>query len=257
MSEGTHAYDAGNIEVLQGREAVRKRPGVYVGSTGERGLRHLVFEVADRAVAEVLAGHANCDDVTLLPDGGVRVADDGPGVPIGAAEVGGGPGLEALLTRTQFGSGPDRRRDVPLSFCGMGPFVVNALSSRMTADVQRAGVRWVQEYARGVAVTPLTEAGPTTGSGTILTFWPDADIFAAPEFSFDALAERFRQLASLNHGLEISLVDQRRPPESASARFRFPGGARDFVAFVTARRRHPTAWASSASRTRTGRWPEQ
>ncbi|WP_030237190.1 ATP-binding protein [Streptomyces sp. NRRL S-350] len=232
MSEGTNAYDASHIQVLEGREAVRKRPGMYIGSTGERGLRHLVFEVADRAVNEVLAGHASCVDVTLMPDGGVCVADDGPGVPIDQTEGVGGPGLEALLTRMQFGSGPGGRHDVTLGFCGVGPFVVNALSSRLTADVQREGARWVQEYARGVAVTPLTEAGSTTGSGTTITFWPDADIFTASEFSFDALAERFRELAFLNRDLEISLTDQRRPPESPSVRFRFPSGARDFVAFL-------------------------
>ncbi|MER5355629.1 DNA gyrase subunit B [Kitasatospora sp. NPDC002551] len=167
-----------------------------------------------------------------MADGGVCVADDGPGVRVDQAERADGPGLETLLTRMQFKAGSGDRREVTLGFCGVGPYVVNALSSRLTADVQREGVRWVQEYARGVAVTPLTEAGPTTGSGTTITFWPDADIFTASEFSFEALAERFRELAFLNRGLEISLTDRRRPPEPPSVRFRFPGGARDFVAFL-------------------------
>ncbi|MFH8387562.1 ATP-binding protein [Kitasatospora sp. NPDC018058] len=205
---------------------------MYIGSTGERGLRHMVFEVADRAVNEVLAGHASCVDVTLTPDGGVRVADDGRGVHIDESGASGTSGLEALLTRMQTGAGTGGRHDVTLGFCGVGPFVVNALSSRMTAEVRRGGARWVQEYARGVAVTPLTEAGTSTGSGTTITFWPDADIFGAAGFSFDGLADRFRELALLNKGLEISLTDQRGPGESRSARFRYPGGARDFVALL-------------------------
>ncbi|MFF3699474.1 DNA gyrase subunit B [Streptomyces sp. NPDC002221] len=233
MSEVTNVCDASRIRVLAGRESVRKRPGMYIGSTGERGLRNMVFEVTDRAVNEVLAGRASRVDVTLLPDGGVCVTADGPGVPIDQPEGIGGPGLEALLTRMQFGSAPDGRRRVTPGFCGVGPFVVNALSSRLTVAVQREGVHRVQEYARGVAVTALTEAAPTTsGSGTTITFWPDAEIFTASEFSFDALAERFRELAFLNRDLEISLADQRRPPESPAVRFRFPSGARDFVAFL-------------------------
>ncbi|MFJ8476986.1 hypothetical protein [Kitasatospora sp. NPDC094011] len=117
--------------------------------------------------------------------------------------------------------------------------LMGCLSSRLTAEVQRDGVRWVQEYVRGVAVTPLTEAGPATGSGTTLTFWPDADIFTTSEFSFGALADRFRELAFLNRDLEISLTDRRCPPESLSVRFRFPSGARDFVAFLDGRTASP------------------
>ncbi|MFE9636948.1 ATP-binding protein [Streptomyces sp. NPDC006463] len=230
MSEEATSYDASNIQVLEGWEAVRKRPGMYIGSTSERGLRQMVFEVADRAVNEVLDGRAASVDVTLTPDGGVCVADDGPGIPID--ETGAGPGLESLLTQMQAGTGAGGRHDVTLGFCGVGPAVVNALSQRMTAEVRCGGVRWVQEYARGVAAAPLTEAGVATGSGTTLAFWPDADIFGAAEFSFDGLEERFRELAFLNQGLEISLTDLRRPDESRSVRFRFPGGARDFVAFL-------------------------
>lgn len=167
-------------------------------------------------------------------DGGVRVADDGPGVPVDEAGGTGGPGLEDLLTRMQSGAGPGGRHDVALGFCGVGPFVVNALSRRMTAEVRREGIRWVQEYARGVAVTQLSEAGTATGSGTAIVFWPDTDIFETTELSFDTLAERFRELAFLNRSLDISLIDRRQPGESRSARFRFPEGARDFVAFIDA-----------------------
>ncbi|GAA0695712.1 hypothetical protein GCM10010193_57960 [Kitasatospora atroaurantiaca] len=239
MSEEASKYDASQIQVLEGWEAIRKRPGMYIGSTGERGLRHLVFEVANRAVNEVLAGHASCVAVTLTSDSGVCVANDGRGVRIGEAGDTGISSLEALLTRMQTGAGPCGRHDVTLGFCGVGPFVVNALSSRMTAEVRRGGARWVQEYARGVAVTPLTEAGTSTGSGTTITFWPDADIFGTAEYSFDGLAERFRELALLNRGLEISLTDQRRPGEARSARFRYPDGARDFVAILDEQKEEP------------------
>ncbi|MFG2339544.1 ATP-binding protein [Streptomyces yangpuensis] len=225
-------YDAGHIQVLEGWEAVRKRPGMYIGSTSERGLLHMVLEVTDRAVNEVLAGRAASVDVTLTSDGGVRVADDGPGIPIDEAGAAGGPGLEALLTRMQAGVVAEGRHDVTAGFCGVGPAVVNALSCRMTAEVRREGVRWAQEYARGVAATPLTRVGTATRSGTTLAFWPDADIFGAMEFSFDGLEERFRELAFLNHGLDISLTDLRHPGESRSVRLCFPGGARDFVDFL-------------------------
>ncbi|MET9694406.1 ATP-binding protein [Streptomyces sp. NPDC006514] len=232
MSEEHTGYDASHIQVLEGWEAVRKRPGMYIGSTSERGLRHMVFEVADRAVNEVLAGRAASVAVTLTPDGGVRVADDGPGIPIDETGPAGGPGLEALLTHMQAGAVAEGRHDVTAGFCGLGPAVVNALSRRMTAEVRREGVRWVQEYARGVAATPLTKVGTATGSGTTIAFWPDADIFGATEFSFDGLEERFRELAFLNQGLKISLTDLRRPDEPSSVRHRFPGGTRDFVDFL-------------------------
>jgi DNA gyrase/topoisomerase IV subunit B len=232
VSEGINVYDASQIQVLEGWAAVRKRPGMYIGSTGERGLLHMLFEVAERAVNEVLAGHAGCVEITLMPDGGVCVADDGPGVGIDQAAGTGISGLEAMLTRMQFGAQPSNRHDVTLSSTGVGPSVVNALSSRMTAEVRRGGARWVQEYARGVAVTPLTEAGTSTGSGTTITFWPDADIFGAAEYSFDRLAERFRELALLNRDLEIHLTDRRHPGASRMAQFRYPGGARGYVAFL-------------------------
>ncbi|MFD8783514.1 ATP-binding protein [Kitasatospora sp. NPDC059599] len=240
MSQGNNTYDAVRIEVLEGWEAVRKRPGMYIGSTGERGLQHMVFEVVDRAVNEILAGCAGRVEVTLTSDGGVRVEDDGPGVPVHESGDAGNPGLETLLTRIGTRTGPGGRHDVAVG--GVGPSVINALSRRMTAEVRREGTRWVREYARGVAVTPLTEAGPAAGSpgsGTTLTFWRDTDIFGTAEYSFDGLAERFRELALLNRGVDISLTDERRPGEDRSGegrsvRFRFPGGVRDFVALLDA-----------------------
>ncbi|WP_406470542.1 DNA gyrase subunit B [Streptomyces sp. NBC_01615] len=236
MSEEVIRYDASHIQVLEGWEAIRKRPGMYVGSTGERGLHQLVFEVACRAVNEVLAGRAGSVDVALTPDGGLRVADDGPGVPVEAtAGDTGGPGLEALLTRMHAGAGPGGRHTAAMSLFGTGPCVTNALSSRLTAEVRREGVRWVQEYARGVALTPPTAVGPATGSGTTIAFWPDTDIFGTAECSFAVLAEYFRQLAFLNQGLSISLTDERSPGGFRPVRFQFPGGVRDFVAFLDTR----------------------
>lgn len=228
MSEEPISYDAAAIQVLEGVEAVRKRPGMYIGSTGERGLHHMVFEVTGRALNEVLAGRAGSVDITLTPDGGVCVADDGPGARVGGGGGDGGPDLEALLTRLESGAGPAGRHEVTAGF-GMWLFVANALSRRLTVEVRREGIRRVQEYARGVAVTALTDAGPANGSGTSITFWPDADIFEEVRCSFEGLADRFRELAFLNRGLDISLADRRRPGEPRSVRLRFPGGARDFV----------------------------
>ncbi|MFE2168454.1 ATP-binding protein [Streptomyces sp. NPDC059447] len=234
MREESNSYDASHIKVLEGWEAVRKRPGMYIGSTGERGLHQMVFEVADRAVNDVLAGRAGCVDVVLTRDGGVTVTDDGPGIPVDGGEgaEGPGPALEALLTKMQSRGRYAGRHDVSLGLVGVGPFVVNALSRRMRAEARCEGVRWVQEFARGVAVTPPTDAGKTAGRGTTIGFWPDADVFGTVEFSFETLAERFRELALLNRGLEISLTDRRHPGEPRSQRFRFAGGARDFVDFL-------------------------
>lgn len=232
MSEKAMPYDAARIEVLEGRDAVRKRPGMYVGSTGERGLYHMVYVIADRAVEEALAGRAASVGITLVPDDGVRVTDDGPGLPVGAAGHTGGPTLEAVLTDMGALTGSDDRHTVHLGHFGLGPSVTNALSGRLTAEVRRAGTRWVQEYARGLAVGDPVAAGPATGSGTTFTFWPDADIFETVRYSYAVLAERFRELAFLNRDLDIRLADERSPDESRSERFRFPGGIRDFVAFL-------------------------
>ncbi|MDC0770247.1 ATP-binding protein [Streptomyces sp. HD] len=254
-------YDAARIEVLEGREAVRKRPGMWVGSVTERGLHQLVFEVVGRAVNEVSAtgaGRAGAGrvDVTLMSDGGVRVADDGPGAAFEAPAAGdvGSPGLEALLTSMCAGSEPSGQHLVGVGHFGVGLFVANALSSWLTAEVRREGVRRTQEYARGVALappaliptaltppaltptalTPPSATGPATGSGTTLAFWPDAGIFETTSCSFAVLAERFRQVAFLNRGLEISLTDERPAGGARVVRFRFPDGVRDFVSALDA-----------------------
>ncbi|GGS12332.1 hypothetical protein Snoj_37270 [Streptomyces nojiriensis] len=235
MSDEAITYDASRIQVLEGAEAVRKRPGMYIGSLGERGLHQMLFEVADRAVNEALTGRACSVGVTLMADGAVRVTDDGPGIPFGAAEDTDGPGLEALLTDLSAGTRPRDRHTVTMTLVGLGPAVTNALSSQLTAEVRREGVRWVQEYARGVAIAPPSAAGPATGNGTTITFRPDATLFETTECSFAVLAEHFRELAFLNRGLDVSLTDERPPGGAQTARFRFLGGVRDFVVSLRAR----------------------
>lgn len=181
---------------------------------------------------EVLTGRAGHVDVTLTPDGGVRIADDGPGIPVEPTGDPHEPDLEALLTRLSPGPAPVGRLDPGWGWAGIGPCVANALSARLTAEVHRAGVRWTRAYERGVAVTPLTEEGEASGTGTVLTLWPDAEIFTTTAYSFDTLADRFRELAFLYRPLEITLTDRRHPGETRSLRFRSTGGARDLVAFL-------------------------
>ncbi|MFC4033301.1 DNA gyrase subunit B [Streptomyces polygonati] len=233
-------YDTTRATELRGMEAIRKRPGMWVGSTDGRGLHQVVFEVVGRAVNEVLAGCAGSVDVTLTPDGGVRVADDGPGVPVEAAGDSEGPCLEALLTRLHAGVESGGRNVVAMGRAvTVEPSITNALSSRLTAEVRRDGARWVQEYARGVALMPPARVGTAARSGTVITFQPDPDIFGTIECSFAVLAEHFRELAFLNRRLDISLTDVRASGEPRSVRFRFPGGVRDFVAFLDAHVRTP------------------
>ncbi|MFD9880114.1 DNA gyrase subunit B [Streptomyces alboflavus] len=241
MGEGDSRCDAGHGAVLHGVEEIRQRPGMYVGSVGERGLHQAVFEVVGRAVTEVLAGRARSVEVTLTADGGVRVVDDGPGVPFeDGGDAGGLGGLESLLTRVHVGARPVGRDTVVVGLGDIGPGVANALSSRMTAEVRRDGVLWVQRYERGVAVAPPGAVGQTSGSGTSIAFWPDPDIFTTVRCSFAVLAERFRELAFLNRGLGISLADARHPREPRAVRFL--GEVRDFVALLE----DPAAYGGSA-----------
>ena len=203
-------YDATNITVLEGLEAVRKRPGMYIGSTGERGLHHLVYEVVDNSVDEALAGHATTIDVTLLEDGGVRVIDDGRGIPVDIVESEGKPAVEVVLTVLhaggKFGGGGYA---VSGGLHGVGVSVVNALSSRLIVEVRRDGAIWRQSYQDGVPTAPLAEVGTTDETGTTVTFWPNGDIFETTDFDFETLRARFQQMAFLNKGLRIALTDER------------------------------------------------
>ncbi|OCC10337.1 hypothetical protein [Streptomyces sp. PTY087I2] len=235
MTEGSNEHDAARVTEVEGRELMRKRPSMYVGSTGVRGLHQLVYEVASRSVNEILAGGGGCVDVTLTRDGGIRIADDGPGIPfelVDGART--GDGLEALLTRPDTGLRPDGRNTVRWSVYGMGPCAATIMSSRLTAEVRRGGARWVQEYARGVALAPPAAAGPATDTGTTIAFWPDPDIFDTVDCSFAVLARRVREVALLNRGLTLSLNDERPAGGTRSVSFRYPDGAGDFVALLDA-----------------------
>jgi DNA gyrase subunit B len=210
------SYDASAITVLEGLEAVRKRPGMYIGSTGERGLHHLVYEVVDNAVDEALAGYCDTIDVTLLPDGGVKVTDDGRGIPVDEHPVERRPAVEVVLTVLhaggKFGGGGYK---VSGGLHGVGVSVVNALSARVEVEILRDGAVWQQSYRHGVP-SPLQHLGTTDRTGTSITFWADPDIFETLDYSFETLSSRFREMAFLNRGLSISLVDER-PPARASS----------------------------------------
>jgi DNA gyrase subunit B len=228
-------YDASAITVLEGLEAVRKRPGMYIGSTGERGLHHLVYEIVDNAVDEALAGYADLIDVTLLLDGGVRVVDNGRGIPTDIHPTEGVSAVELVLTQLhaggKFGGGGYK---VSGGLHGVGSSVVNALSSRLIAEVRQKGHLYGMEFADGVALAPLSQLGPSEETGTTITFWPNAEIFETVSFEFETLRSRFQQMAFLNKGLTISLSDERpgHADEDGTApgvSFRYDGGLIDYV----------------------------
>jgi len=226
--QGT-GYDAADITVLEGLEAVRRRPGMYIGSTGPRGLHHLVYEVVDNSVDEALAGHCDRIVVTLHPDGSCTVSDNGRGIPVaGMAEQGGRSALEVVMTVLHAGGkfGGEGYK-VSGGLHGVGISVVNALSETLTATVRRDGHVWTQTFAVGEPQTPLTRGERTSETGTTVSFLPDAEIFEEPDFDFDTLAKRFRETAFLTKGLEIDLVDER--AEGRRETYRYDGGLVDFV----------------------------
>ncbi|MFB9731646.1 DNA topoisomerase (ATP-hydrolyzing) subunit B [Ornithinimicrobium kibberense] len=208
----TPAYDASAITVLEGLEAVRKRPGMYIGSTGERGLHHLVYEIVDNSVDEAMAGYADGVQITLLADGGCRVVDNGRGIPTGMHEGEGRPAVEVVLTVLhaggKFGGGGYK---VSGGLHGVGSSVVNALSDRLEVEVRQNGRVHRQAYELGVPVAPLSvdEQIPEDETGTTITFWPSPDIFDTVVFDFETLRARLQQMAFLNKGLSITLTDER------------------------------------------------
>ena len=228
-------YDASAITVLEGLEAVRKRPGMYIGSTGERGLHHLVYEVVDNSVDEALAGYCTGIEVTLLPDGGVRVVDDGRGIPVDMHPVEQRSALELVLTVLHAGGKfGGSGYAVSGGLHGVGVSVVNALSERLAVEVRQLGHVWRQSYRLGVPQAPVAKGEPTDETGTTVTFWPSTDIFETTVFDFETLRSRFQQVAFLNKGLQILLVDER--PEHAdedgtapAVTFRYDGGLVDYV----------------------------
>jgi DNA gyrase subunit B len=208
---GTPAYDASAITVLEGLEAVRKRPGMYIGSTGERGLHHLVYEVVDNSVDEALAGYCDHIEVTLLADGGVRVVDNGRGIPVAIHPTEGRPTVEVVMTILhaggKFGGGGYA---VSGGLHGVGISVVNALSTKVQTVVKRDGFAWEMDFADGgKPASELRKGEATSETGTSQTFWADPSIFETVEFDFETLRSRFQQMAFLNKGLQISLTDER------------------------------------------------
>jgi DNA gyrase subunit B len=226
------SYDAQDITVLEGLEAVRKRPGMYIGSTGLRGLHHLVYEVVDNSVDEALAGHCDAVSVTIHPDSRVTVADDGRGIPVAVMEKEQRPALEVVLTVLhaggKFGDGGGYK--VSGGLHGVGVSVVNALSEQLTVEVRRDGFLWTQEYARGKPITDVTRGPATTETGTTITFLADADIFETLDFDFTTLEQRMRETAFLTAGFQITIVDLR--GEGHRAEFRYEGGIVDFVSYL-------------------------
>jgi DNA gyrase subunit B len=238
-------YDASDITVLEGLDAVRKRPSMYIGSTGERGLHHLVYEVVDNAVDEALAGFCDSIDVTLLPGGGVRVVDDGRGIPVDEHPIEHRPAVEVVLTMLhaggKFGGGGYK---VSGGLHGVGVSVVNALSTRLEVEILRDGYRWTQAYSLGQPAGPLRRHETSDRTGTTVTFWASPAIFETTDYDFETLSTRFREMAFLNKGLAIMLRDER--PEGIdpgadedvetaqtsaprAARYQYDGGLVDYV----------------------------
>ncbi|MFD3755837.1 DNA topoisomerase (ATP-hydrolyzing) subunit B [Streptomyces sp. NPDC058622] len=257
---GGSSYTGSNIQVLEGLDAVRKRPGMYIGSTGERGLHHLVYEVVDNSVDEALAGHADTIDVTILADGGVKVVDNGRGIPVDIVPSEGKPAVEVVLTVLhaggKFGGGGYA---VSGGLHGVGVSVVNALSKRVAVEVRRDGFRWTQDYKLGAPTAELAKNEETGETGTSVTFWADADIFETTEYSFETLSRRFQEMAFLNKGLTLSLTDERESakatvgaddpdvdaaePPARTVKYHYEGGIVDFVKYLNSRKGeliHPT-----------------
>ncbi|MGZ3585832.1 MAG: DNA topoisomerase (ATP-hydrolyzing) subunit B [Candidatus Limnocylindrales bacterium] len=228
-TKASGAYTAESIQVLEGLEAVRRRPGMYIGSTDGRGLHHLVWEVVDNSIDEAMAGHADRIEVTLLPDGSVRTRDNGRGVPVGRHKTG-KDALEVVHTVLhaggKFGGGGYK---VSGGLHGVGVSVVNALSEWLTVESERDGKVWGQSYQRGKPATPVRELRKSAGGhGTTTTFMPDAQIFEELDWSFDAIAQRLRESAYLNKGVWIQLCDEREAPGREKS-FYFEGGLVSFV----------------------------
>ncbi|MFZ0529743.1 MAG: DNA topoisomerase (ATP-hydrolyzing) subunit B [Propionicimonas sp.] len=259
VAEGS--YDASAITVLEGLDAVRKRPGMYIGSTGERGLHHLVYEVVDNAVDEALAGYCDTIVIRLLDGGGIQVADNGRGIPvkehpkekISALTV----ALTILHAGGKFGDGGYK---VSGGLHGVGVSVVNALSSKLIVDVVRDGYHWRQSFTLGDPDAPLEQLEPATETGTTVTFYASAEIFETTTYSYDTLATRFREMAFLNKGLKITILDERTHPADAedeegedaehrSQTFQYADGLIDYVKYLTGSKEtiHPSVIAIEAT----------
>ncbi|MCD8199694.1 MAG: DNA topoisomerase (ATP-hydrolyzing) subunit B [Coriobacteriaceae bacterium] len=232
MAADTSSYSGKDIQVLEGLEAVRKRPGMYIGSTGPRGLHHLVYEVADNAVDEALAGYCTKFEVTLNKDGSVTVVDNGRGIPVDKHPKMHKPTLEVVLTVLHAGGkfGGEGYK-VSGGLHGVGVSVVNALSTKLVAQVKRDGAIWEMHFDHGKTVGSMEKVGTSKATGTTVTFWPDPDIFETTEFDYHTLVAHFRETAFLNKNLKIVLTDNR-GDEPVSDTFQYSGGIIDFAKYL-------------------------
>ena len=228
----TGDYTSRQIQVLKGLEAVRKRPGMYIGSTSARGLHHLVYEVVDNSIDEAMAGHCTAINVVIRPGNVMSVDDDGRGIPVDMHPTEGVPGVELAMTTLHAGGKFDKTSyKVSGGLHGVGVSVVNALSEWLEVEVRRGGKRYHQRYQRGIKSTDLADLGSARGQGTLVTFKPDPAVFTELEFSFDRLSARLRELAFLNKGLAIVLRDERTDDEVEQI-YRYDGGLAEFVTYL-------------------------
>jgi DNA gyrase subunit B len=238
MSEQNKNYDATNIQVLEGLEAVRKRPGMYIGSTGPRGLHHLVYEIVDNSVDEALAGYCDNINVVITKDGDIRVSDNGRGIPVDMHPVEKKPAVEVVLTVLhaggKFGGGGYA---VSGGLHGVGASVVNALSETLSVEVRRDGFTWTQDFTIGVPDAPLKKGAATKETGTTIRFTPSAEIFETVEFDYETLRARFQQMCFLNKGLRITLLDER---NERTDTYHYERGLIDYVEYLNSAKKVET-----------------
>ena len=236
MSQTAENYDANKIQVLEGLEAVRKRPAMYIGDISTKGLHHLVYEVVDNSIDEALAGYAKNIDVTINPDNSITVVDDGRGIPVDMHEKEGKSALEVVLTVLHAGGKFDKGSyKVSGGLHGVGVSCVNALSTYLRAEIHRNGKIYVQEYSQGKAINELSAIGESDRTGTTITFKPDASIFTETVYDYNTLATRLRHLGYLNAGINLTLTDLREVDEAGNAKsesFYSADGLRDFVEYI-------------------------
>jgi DNA gyrase subunit B len=250
VTDGTSQYKADSIQVLKGLEAVRKRPGMYIGSTSENGLHHLVYEVVDNSIDEALAGHCDAINVTIHADNSITVQDNGRGIPVDIHPTEKIPAVELALTVLHAGGKFDKNTyKVSGGLHGVGVSVVNALSERLEAVVDRDGSRYRMAFVRGKTVKKLETLGKARGTGTMIRFKPDPEIFTVLEFHYTTLADRLRQLAFLNKGITITIKDER-PDQKKEETFFAKGGLSEFVQWLNRNKKplHPKPIAFSATK---------
>ena len=242
LKQEAEQYTAADIQVLEGLEAVRRRPGMYIGSTDQRGLHHLIYEIVDNSVDEAMAGYCDQVLVTIRKDGSITSSDNGRGIPVEKHPTTGLSALETVMTilhaGAKFGGGGYK---VSGGLHGVGASVVNALSTHLRAEVRRNGYLYAQEFRKGLSLGPLKKVEPADGTGTKITFQPDPEVFTELDYDFDTLTDHFRETAYLNKGLEIRFVDERRAGPDSQMTFFFEGGISSFVRHMNRNRGSVTA----------------